>query len=181
MQNGYSSGYEAGIHARKTRHSNNYRDHSVYRDGNRGYDRAWGSPTLYRQGFQAGYAIGYSDGYYGRDWQPTYGNRPGWVTTGPSYTPPPRPYGYSNPYDWRQRATYFGYYDGYYRGQYDRQQGYKVAKPTGHGAYETAANGWSEDLCELYEYQGVYRNYFVAGYRDGFGRKAYNKRYHRNW
>jgi hypothetical protein len=76
---------------------------------------------------------------------------------------------------------YYGYYDGYYRGEYDKRQGYKQPKPTGHGAYETAANGWTDDLGSLEEFRPIYRQYFVTGYRDGFGRRAYDKRYQRNW
>jgi hypothetical protein len=80
-----------------------------------------------------------------------------------------------------RRAAQVGYSDGFQRGQYDRRIGASRPKPTGHGAYQTALNGWDPDWGYAMTFQRVYRQYFVQGYNDGFGRRQMNTRYSRRW
>jgi hypothetical protein len=174
---GYASGFEAGRDDRQSRDRFNYRDHGTYEDADRGYKDEYGPKSAYQRSFRSGYQAGYSDGYYGRQRNNQYSSY-----TDPYYSRDPGysvPAGYLDTRDLRQRAQYYGYRDGHSRGEYDRRIGARQPKPEGHGAYQTAANGWVESLGSQGEYQQIYREYFIAGYQDGFGRRPVNRRFRR--
>ena len=64
---GFEDGYEEGLNDGRRRHTNDPRDESWYRDGDRGYERYYGSRELYRvnyrRAFIEGYEAGYRDGW----------------------------------------------------------------------------------------------------------------------
>jgi hypothetical protein len=53
----------------------------------------------------------------------------------------------------------------------------KRPNPQGHGAYEFALNGWEEDWGNAGSYQQTYRRYFMEGYQDGYGNRAFRQNY----
>ena len=73
---GYSDGYDRGLDDGEDRRRNTPIAESRYRDGDRGYERVYGSREAYRiqyrEGFLQGYERGYQDGqrYSGRRWWP---------------------------------------------------------------------------------------------------------------
>jgi hypothetical protein len=75
-----------------------------------------------------------------------------------------------------RRASRQGYSDGFQRGQYDRRIGTRVPKPTGHGAYQNALNGFDPDWGYALTYRQSYRQAFVHGYASGFGPRAFVRR-----
>jgi hypothetical protein len=76
-----------------------------------------------------------------------------------------------------RRASRQGYFDGFRRGQYDRSIGTRVPKPTGHGAYQNAFNGFDPDWGYALTYRQAYRQGFINGYAAGFGRRVVAARY----
>jgi hypothetical protein len=64
---GFQDGYEEGLNDGRKRHSNDPRDESRYRDGDRGYERFYGALNLYRANYRRtfieGYEAGYRDGW----------------------------------------------------------------------------------------------------------------------
>lgn len=65
VNNGYQRGYRAGQMNRSSRLGYYYRNESLYRNGNYGYQRYVDS-NQYRYYFQQGFERGYEDGYYSR-------------------------------------------------------------------------------------------------------------------
>lgn len=65
--NGWNDGYEEGVNDGRKRHTDDPYDESRYRDGDRGYERYYGSKELYRsvyrRAFIEGYETGYRDGW----------------------------------------------------------------------------------------------------------------------
>lgn len=204
--NGYAEGYEHGGHDRQGRASFNYKNGDAYREGSGGYDRNFGSERNYQNMFRQGYSKGYSDAYYGRQRNRSYNTRDrGYGQRGGDERYSGRPgsgrdpngnRGYDNgTYDNGQyrddregdldrqevarRATQQGYTDGFERGQYDLRIGARQPKPQGHGAYETALNGWDPKWGSAQTFQQSYRQHFIQGYEDGFGRRQRNSQYSR--
>lgn len=70
-----------------------------------------------------------------------------------------------------QQAQQVGYRDGYQRGQYDRRMGTRRPNPQGHGAYQFGLDGWERDFGNASAYRQVFRQAFLQGYWDGFGRR----------
>ena len=66
VNSGYQQGYRAGQSDNGYRRGYNYRNQSVYRRGNYGYQRYVDS-NQYRYYFQQGFERGYKDGYYSRN------------------------------------------------------------------------------------------------------------------
>lgn len=67
LSNGFEDGYEEGLNDGRKRHTNDPMDESRYRDGDRGYERYYGSRemyrTNYRRAFIEGYQAGFRDGW----------------------------------------------------------------------------------------------------------------------
>lgn len=63
---GYQQGYRAGQQDRSYRRGGNYRNSSVYRNGNYGYQR-YVDEREYQYYFQQGFERGYQDGYNSRN------------------------------------------------------------------------------------------------------------------
>jgi hypothetical protein len=202
--NGYAEGYEHGVRDRRDRASFDYEHGGAYQRAMEGYDEGFGSERAYQDRFREGYARGYEDGYYGRsrsrdyeradgydghhDGDDAYGGYPAYRGT---------PDGDRGAYDAgryaddregdlnreevARRAAQQGYYDGFERGQNDRRIGARRPKPEGHGAYQTALNGWDPEWGSEQTFRQTYRQYFMQGYEDGFGRRQMNRRYSRRW
>lgn len=66
VNRGYQQGFRAGQMDRSYRRGYNYREQSLYRSGNYGYQRYVDS-SQYRYYFQEGFQRGYEDGYYSRN------------------------------------------------------------------------------------------------------------------
>jgi hypothetical protein len=204
MVNGYSEGFEHGIHDRRDRAGFNYQHSDGYRRATSGYEGEWRAPRDYQNAFRQGYSKGYSDGYYGRARNGSYDRGRGYSYrngSGDPYGNYPsygrNPYGNNgayyngryydnrrgdlNPEEIARRAAQQGYYDGFQRGQYDLRIGARQPKPTGHGAYQTAFNGWNPEWGSALTFQQYYRQYFIQGYQDGFGRRQMNRQYSRRW
>lgn len=65
VNNGYQQGIRAGQVDRSNRRGGNYRNYSIYRDGNYGY-QSYVDSAQYQYYFQQGFERGYQDGYNGR-------------------------------------------------------------------------------------------------------------------
>lgn len=79
FRSGFTDGYEAGLKDARDRRRFDPIGEGRYRDGDRGYNRNYGSRDFYkiryREGFREGYEHGYDDGFrYGRN----YNGRPSW-------------------------------------------------------------------------------------------------------
>jgi hypothetical protein len=192
MVNGYSEGYEDGVQARRDRSGSSYQMRQSYRDALRGFSSEWGwtDRRVYQNSFRQGYARGYVDGYNSRNRNRQYErsyvfrtydpfrNYPGYTSGG--Y------YGGSNGVqigeNLGQTAATNGYNDGFGRGAYDRQSGRRTPNPQGHGAFQQATNGYTDDLNGgMGQYQQIYRQYFIQGYNDAFSGRSQNRgiRWHR--
>ena len=182
--NGYSEGYEHGLTDRRERAGFDFQHDETYREAMAGFDDdwRWNNRDDYQRAFRTAYARGYSDGYYSRQrnrsYERSYVFRSGdpfavfggysndrysndrYSNGYPSYRTPS--------YSVAARAQQMGYTDGLNRGRYDRSIGTRVPKPTGHGAYQTAANGWTRDMGSLSAYMQYYRQSFIQGYNEGF-------------
>ncbi len=63
---GYDDGYRQGKNDNEQGMARNYQRSRLYQDADRGYEARLGSLAEYRDGYQLGFEIGYTDGYYGR-------------------------------------------------------------------------------------------------------------------
>jgi hypothetical protein len=76
LANGFEDGYRKGLDAAQGRNSYDPRRDKWYRQGDRGYDRRYGTRDRYkleyREGFTAGYDRGYRDGRYDRRARPIW-------------------------------------------------------------------------------------------------------------
>jgi len=61
--NGYRDGYAEGLNDGRSRHRNSPGDESRYRNGDRGYERWYGSKDAYRATYRDGFWEGYEQGY----------------------------------------------------------------------------------------------------------------------
>jgi hypothetical protein len=202
LVNGYSEGYEMGLRNRRSRGAD-FRSDPAYRSATSGYDQRWGRMNDYRAYFRQGYVQGYNDAignrarnrnfdrgrlgntrvydYRNSPYDPYY-NYPSYGNYG-SYG---NPYGYANrrgdlnQQEVAERAAQNGYYAGFQRGQYDAQQRAR-ANPQGHGAYQFGFDGFDPEWGSAATYQQYYRQYFIQGYNDAFGRRTFNQRYYRRF
>jgi len=60
---GYSDGYMAGYQDTIDKLAKDYSKHSDYQDGNRAYNKDFGSAEDYKDGYQQGFETGYNSGY----------------------------------------------------------------------------------------------------------------------
>jgi hypothetical protein len=60
---GYRDGYDAGRDDARDRDRYEPRDERLYRSGDHGYDRRYGSLGSYRNQYRDGFVSGYDDGY----------------------------------------------------------------------------------------------------------------------
>ncbi len=202
LVNGYTAGFTVGQRHRRDRQSFNYRDDGGYRGGTQGWNNGWGQgrESDYRTYFRQGFIQGYSDGFYARARNRSYAqSRRGsqvYDYRSGQYDPY---YGYSSysnsetyagyysnergdlePREVGERGAQNGYYAGYQRGLYDAQRRNR-ANPQGHGAYQFALDGFDPEWGSASTYRSSYREYFVRGYEDAFGRRNFNQTYRRRY
>jgi hypothetical protein len=87
--------------------------------------------------------------------------------------------------DWNRRnglqvARQQGYSYGMNVGAADAQRGQRYS-PQRSRYYRDATQGYSSFYGNRGQYRQVFRNAFLQGYRDGYQRFAYNRRYGRRW
>lgn len=177
-QHGYEHGYRDGYqHGRVDRmHGISHDFHSEdFRLADRGYEPWMGEHDDFQHGYRDGYRSGYDDAFYGRTgrWDRIYG-------VGPSYDPYARRDGnydgdaddrvYAAPRsDYHDTAYDFGYRDGVAMGEKDHLKG-KAFRPEKNEWFEDADHGYHKEFGPKRAYQQQYRDGFVRGYEDGFGR-----------
>lgn len=157
---GYERGYREGIRqgeqdARGTREFGFERDR-IYRDGNRGYDRKYGSRNAYRDQFRRGFEDGYRAGFGGR--------RGG--TRGP-FERSDRVGGGRPPAGYQDPAFARGYSDGFEKGLEDARDRdrYDAVR---HADYRSADNGYRGGYGSKDAYKNNYRTGFRQGYEQGY-------------
>jgi hypothetical protein len=62
---GYTDGYEAGLKDARDRRAFDPISEGRYRDGDRGYERSYGSKDVYKANYRSAFRRGYEDGYQG--------------------------------------------------------------------------------------------------------------------
>jgi len=67
-----------------------------------------------------------------------------------------------------QRAAQNGYRQGIYDAQYDARGRNSRPNPSGHGAYQFALDGWSQEWGSGTVYQSAYRQAYMRGYTEVF-------------
>jgi hypothetical protein len=178
---GYREGFERGDEDRRARQSFNYTDERSYRNGDGGYQRAFGDRETYRRAFRAAYVDGYGAGYYGRG--TTYGNNryPGrfpYPGRYPGYPAQGRYPGYRIGID---IARQNGFEDGYDKGLDDGQDSDRF-DPTRHGWYRSGTRGYRGQFGSKDFYRNEYRVAFREGYERGYREsQAYRTGRGRRW
>jgi hypothetical protein len=173
-QHGYEHGYRDGYqHGREDRaHGMRYDYHSEdYRLADRGYEPYMGEHDDFQHGYRDGYKAGYDDAFYGRPgrWDQVYG-------IDNSYDPYARTGNDSDDdvyvtrrYGYRDVSYDIGYHDGVAMGERDRSNG-KDFRPQKNERHEDADHGYRKEYGDKKLYKQQYRDGFVRGYEDGYGR-----------
>jgi hypothetical protein len=175
-QAGYQDGVRFGEDARAQGYRYDYKNSEDYRRADRGYDRSMGEHDDFQKNYRNGYKTGYNDGYNGRRNSGYYGNDQGSRNYGyDPYSRDPRsdPYGgYGNGrnrYGYTGGAQDFGYRDGRIIGEKDRRNG-KEFRPEKNENYEDANHGYRREFGNKNFYKEQYRQAFVQGYEEAYGR-----------
>jgi len=169
-EHGYRDGYTRGREDRDQRLDYNYQSED-YRLADRGYESYMGERDDFQDGYRDGYHAGYDDGYNGRSgrWDQVYGidesaepySRGRYDAEDEVYSN--RHWGY------RDVAYDIGYRDGVEQGEKDRRHN-KDFRPEKNDHYEDADHGYSKDYGPKDAYKREYRQAFMRGYGDGYGR-----------
>jgi hypothetical protein len=180
---GYHQGYHDGwFNGRQARTNRWDRDDRIRPDDDRNYQGWMGPKGQYKRGYRYGYQAGYNDAYYGRRAQNTWvwgqgGQRTPWDPDGDGdvHYPPQYPNQYPNNggyYGNNGNAQRFGYQDGLNAGQRDRSTGHSY-RPTQWQAYQDADHGMSSSTGyrNSDDYRQQYRQAFMNGYNQGYGRR----------
>ena len=168
-QHGYEHGYRDGYHhgrEDRERHAKYEVETKDYKEGDRGYDKHMGDQDEYKRGYRTGYKGGYEDAFYNRPgkFAQIYGREevPARQERGTTIIEV-RPGGYSDfAYD-------NGYRDGIRAGQKDLRDGTSF-DPAGHTHYRDGDYGYASSLGNIEVYKRHYREGFLRGYEDGYGR-----------
>ena len=163
-RNGYDAGYREGLQRgeqdRKNGREFNYNRDGAYRDGDRGYERTFGSRDAYKTEFRRGFATGYRVGYerYRVTVRERHDDRRGRAV----------PRGYQEP------AMARGYHDGFDTGLDDGRERDRY-DPVRHSDYREADQGYERDYGSKDVYKNNYRAGFRQGYEDGYREGARRK------
>ena len=169
-QHGYEHGYRDGYHQGRESRENHAKynlESKDYKEGDRGYDKHMGDRDEYKQGYRTGYQGGYDDAYYNRpgkfaeiygreDARETRRDRDVTIIEVP-------PAGYSDV------AFDNGYRDGIRAGQRDLSNHAKF-DPADQPSYRDGDHGYRSSFGDIEVYKRQYREGFVRGYQDGYGR-----------
>ncbi len=165
--NGYRRGEDRGRDDARHNRAFDYARDKDYRNADNGYDRRYGDRDGYRDQYRRGYVEGYTRtyrmyvprGYYDRD--DRYRDDEGRVV---------RPYTQYRAY---VSAGYNrGYNDGLDKGRDDARHNRRY-DPDGQKWYRDADRGWSRLLGTRSDYATAYRQGFLNGYREAYGRRGY--------
>jgi hypothetical protein len=170
-QHGYEHGYRDGFHHGREdlerRASYNFRTED-YKDGERGYGKYMGDKGDYKKGYREGYEAGYGDAYYSRPgrFADIYGRRDDDRSRDRDR--------YDDIYESRRWgyadvAYDIGYRDGLRAGRKDLDSR-EAFDPDDHDNYRDADHGYRDSYGSKDAYKRDYRNGFLRGYQDGFGR-----------
>jgi hypothetical protein len=166
ISNGYDRGYREGVEqgAQDSRQGREPRvdGHSVYRDGDRGYQGRYGSRDVYRTEFTRGFASGYREGYDRYRGVFAQGRRD-------SRRDPRVLRGYQDP------AFARGYSDGWEQGADDRRDRDRY-DPVRHGDYRDGDEGYKGSYGSRDAYKNNYRAGFRQGYQEGYRNGARYRR-----
>jgi hypothetical protein len=189
FHNGYRAGFMQGRSVRNSRgrygnwNNGQWGNSTGNQSDTSGYERWMGPQGQYKQGYREGYRTGYSDAYNGRRSQYRYtygqnGQRTPWDTDGdgrPGYNNG----GYNNGQynngqygNGNRNAERYGYQDGIQLGQSDRNSRHSY-RPTEWKAYKDADHGMSSSngYRSSDDYKREYRQAFMNGYNQGYGRR----------
>ncbi len=176
-RHGYEHGYRDGFHrAREDRNAGaayNYKTED-WEHADRGYANYMGDHGQYKKGYRDGYKDGYEDAASGR------AGRFGDIYGGHGYVagdndaddrPIPAADRYDERHDWSsQDAAYdIGYSDGVAWARDDMKK-HKSFNPQRTRGYRMADHGYHDGYGNKDDYKRVYRDGFVRGYSDYFGK-----------
>ena len=182
-QAGYQDGFSYGDEARAQGYRHDYQSED-YRRADRGYDRFMGERDDFQKSYRNGYKAGYDDGFNGRRGSSNNGYDPYSRNNGSdpnsrdsrngpysrnNGSDPDSRYNRNDPYSRNGGASDFGYRDGTMMGQKDRQNG-KDFRPQKNEPYEDANHGYRKEYGNKNFYKEQYRQAFVRGYEDAYGR-----------
>jgi hypothetical protein len=169
-QHGYEHGYRDGYHhgrEDRERHAKYDFKSEDYKEGDRGYGKHMGDEDEYKKGYRTGYEAGYGDAYYRRPgrFAEIYGREDDFerrrerdVTI---FEVRPEGYpdiGYDN-----------GYRDGIRAGQKDLRDR-EDFDPADQSSYRDGDRGYRSSYGDIEVYKRYYREGFMRGYQDGYGR-----------
>ena len=165
-EHGYRDGYDHGREDRD-RHGKYHLETKDYKEGDRGYNKHLGDKDEYKQGYRSGYKDGYDDAYYNRAAKFTeiYGRESVPESRGDRNVTivEVRPGGYADfAYDQ-------GYRDGIRSGQKDLSEHARF-EPADQPSYRDGDHGYSRSYGDIEAYKRNYREGFMRGYQDGYGR-----------
>ena len=167
-QHGHEHGYRDGFH-----HGREDRDHHAkyeletkdYKEGERGYNKHLGDKDEYKQGYRSGYKDGYDDAFYNRParFAEIYGRDDADRRERDVTVIEVRPEGYAD------LAYDNGYRDGIRSGQKDLRDHGRF-DPADQPSYRDGDHGYRSSYGGIEVYKRNYREGFMRGYRDGYGR-----------
>jgi hypothetical protein len=174
--NGYRRGYDQGIADARSRRAADVRRQREYRDGDWGYDRRLGSKGEYKERFRDGFEAGYRQGYGGAGWTGDRDRRT--LPPGERYPDQRGAYGnwgYGGRGNTSQLAFNYGYNDGYDRGA-KAARGRKAFDPNREDWYRDGDRHYDDDYGPRDQYRAAYRDGFMRGYEEGYGKYGYYRR-----
>jgi hypothetical protein len=168
-QHGYEHGYRDGYHRGReamAHHSKYDLKTDDYKEGDRGYDKHMGNEGEYKEGYRTGYQNGYDDAFYSRpgrfaeiyardDRDRDRDRDREVVITEPGFYPD---MAYDN-----------GYRDGIRNGQKDVSN-HANFDPAEQPSYRDGDHGYRASYGDIEAYKRQYREGFMRGYQDGYGR-----------
>ena len=170
-EHGYRDGYTHGREDRSQRVDYNYQSED-YRMADRGYQPYMGEHDDFQDGYRKGYHAGYDEGYNGRSgrWNEVYGideSAPEAYPRG-QYDSQDDVY-VSRRWGYQDVSYDIGYRDGVLQGEKNRKHG-KDFRPDKNDRYDDADHGYHKEYGPKDAYKREYRQAFLRGYEDGYGR-----------
>jgi hypothetical protein len=169
-EHGYRDGFQRGREDRDRGIRYNYQTED-YRMADRGFEPYMGEREDFQNGYRSGYRAGYDDAFNGRSgrWDDIYG-----IDRDSEPYPRGRYEGddsvYVNRHWAYQDVAYdIGYRDGLEQGEKDRKHK-KDFRPEKNDRYEDADHGYHNEYGPKDEFKRQYRQAFLRGYEDGYGR-----------
>jgi hypothetical protein len=165
-EHGYRDGFQHGREDQERRVAFKF-DTEDYKHGDRGYDKYMGDRDHYKEGYRTGYQAGYNDAYY---------RRPGRFASiyGPSGSL--EYHSYPDDYVFDSRSGGYpdigydtGYRDGVQAGT-KAQEKHEKFDPADHDRYRDGDHDYRSSFGDKELYKRSYRDGFMRGYQDSYGR-----------